>query len=112
MTFNRTWVILDIHVDGGLDHTAALVRSSVGDSSRFVGCLYNTAMELWKMQLDEAMSSGAPLAFPNKAIGNYLDLSQYTAHPIDIQPEMAVSTESSQNQQMYYLKTVKGIQRS
>jgi hypothetical protein len=71
LTFNRTWVILDIHVDGSLDHTAALVRSSVGDSSRFVGCLYNTAMELWplwEMQLDEAMSSGAPLALPNKAI--------------------------------------------
>ena len=39
MTLYTTRVIFDIHVDGIEDHTAALVRSSVGDLSRFVGQL-------------------------------------------------------------------------
>lgn len=60
MTFNKTWVIFDVHVDGGLDHTAAPVRGSVGDSSLFVLATPPTyitrAIDSWLRRSDEAVS--------------------------------------------------------
>jgi hypothetical protein len=72
LTFNKTWVIFDIHVDGGLERTAALVRSSVGAirwvlASGDATYLYNTGNGLVAEAVDEAVSSAPPLALPNKA---------------------------------------------
>ena len=71
-----TWVVFDIHVDGGSDHTAVLVRLWViqvdslgaGDATAYI-TRRRTCGRRW---LYEAVSSGAPLAaplaLPNKGV--------------------------------------------